>query len=66
MARANVPIVKTNLWCPKCEKTTSIFRKRNKQKKAGHKKKLYCYTCGKRTNHIELRDYELKLKGERR
>ena len=63
-------IVKTRLLCPVCKNYTTIIRKKCKQKKDGHHKKLYCYICKETHNFIELnryytnKDIEELLKGE--
>ncbi len=49
-----IPFKSTKLVCPKCGTVNTICRKRNKQKKAGHKKWLWCYKCKDTINHIEL------------
>jgi len=45
-------IVKS-MKCPKCNNIQTIRRKRNKNKKTGHRKPLWCIICQKRTLHIE-------------
>lgn len=39
--------------CPKCGIDMPIPRKRNKQRKADHKKALYCPRCKSRENFAE-------------
>ncbi len=56
-----VSMIETTLVCPKCENVTSIYRREASQRVFGHKKRLYCWKCKKKINHIELKDYNLKL-----
>ena len=54
--------VQTDLICPDCGNTFTIMRKENKQKKEFHKKWLYCPSCKKETDHIEVRNMDILLK----
>lgn len=49
-----IRVQQTRLLCPKCRTYTTIFRKKNKLKKDGHYKYLYCYICKETHNFIEL------------
>lgn len=53
MGHSKAKFVKTYLQCPNCGRIETICRLLGRQKKSGHKKKLYCFTCEKRTNHVE-------------
>jgi len=46
--------VMKDLKCLKCGSIHQIHRKVNRNKKAGHRKGLYCIYCGKKTKHEEL------------
>jgi Zn finger protein HypA/HybF involved in hydrogenase expression len=43
----------SEMRCEKCDGVFIIHRKLNRLRPIGHKKKLWCVKCGKRTNHIE-------------
>lgn len=46
----------SDFYCTKCgNKGIPIFRPNNKNREAGHLKKLYCLHCGEMTNHCEIR-----------
>lgn len=51
----------TTLLCPECGSTFPISRRLGKQKKLYHRKKLYCVTCKKETNQIEIKDIDMFL-----
>jgi len=53
--------IQTNLLCPECGNIFPIQRRVSKQKKALHKKWLYCPICNKEINHIEIRDIDIIL-----
>ena len=42
------------LRCAECDAVQTIRRKRNKLKKVGHRKHLYCVKCEERTLHVEI------------
>ena len=54
-------VCKAFLQCPKCGGKTSIWRRRNKLKKPGHRKPLWCTTCKKRTLHKEITELDYYL-----
>ena len=46
----------SDFFCTQCgNKSYSLFRKKSKQREPGHLKKLYCPTCMKEYNHVEIR-----------
>ena len=51
--------VESEFYCLKCgQKSFPILRNAGYQKKAGHRKKLYCFHCQEEINHIECRTME--------
>lgn len=46
----------SNLKCGKCNSVFPIQRKKSNQRKIDHIKDLYCFSCKKRTKHIELKE----------
>lgn len=45
-------------YCTQCgNRGIPIIRKSNKNRKAGHLKKLYCLNCKKETNHVECKPF---------
>ena len=50
------PTVVTDLICLDCGNKMTIQRYKNKQKKVGHIKDLYCVNCGKVTKYYEILD----------
>ena len=46
--------IKIALMCAECDAVQTIRRKKNKLKKVGHKKHLYCVKCEKKTLHVEM------------
>ena len=53
--------IKTYLICPECGNIFPIIRKESKQKKAFHRKYLYCPVCKKTTNQLEMKEYDKLL-----
>lgn len=49
-------IVMKELECGDCGTLFCVPRRLGRNKMAGHKKKLWCYRCKKRTVHIEKSD----------
>lgn len=48
----------SEFYCTECGmRGMPIMRKINKQREAGHLKKLYCLNCKKETNHAEIRPF---------
>lgn len=47
----------STLICPKCNNKAYIWRPSGKKRKTGHLKKLYCYKCKIKINHIEVGEY---------
>lgn len=41
------------LECLKCGNQSTIIRKVCKNRSINHKKRMFCFVCGKRTLHIE-------------
>lgn len=46
-----------DLECDKCGRIFTIQRKDSRNKAAGHIKHLWCITCGKRTPHVEMGEF---------
>ena len=42
------------LKCAECSTEQTIRRRKDRLKKKGHQKHLYCITCKRRTLHIEM------------
>lgn len=42
------------LRCLQCENVQTIYRRKCKNRSAGHIKHLYCVVCKSRVGHIEL------------
>lgn len=48
----------SNFYCTQCgNKGIPIFRKPGQGRAPGHLKRIYCLTCQKETNHVEIRPY---------
>lgn len=46
-----------NFYCTQCgTRGIPIPRKNNKQREAGHLKKMYCLCCDKEVNFVEIND----------
>lgn len=45
-------VIQTRLLCP-CGNMQTIWRRANRQRRAGHHKPLWCFKCMKRTLHTE-------------
>lgn len=46
----------SEFFCTQCGcKGLPIWRKKSKEREAGHLKKLFCLKCNKETNHIEIK-----------
>lgn len=46
----------SDFYCTCCgNKGIPIMRRKGKEREAGHLKKLFCLTCQKETNHVEIR-----------
>ena len=58
-------ITMKDLRCSVCGQVFRIPRKSGRNKVAGHKKKLYCFVCKKRTVHREMTTEGVKLKGRK-
>ena len=57
MAKNNITI--SRFFCTQCAcEGIPIARKQQKQREAGHLKKLYCINCKKECNHVEIRPFE--------
>ena len=56
MARMSTTL--TYYRCPECGNVFWVWRKSNARRRDGHLKLLFCTTCGKRTNHVQLKDGE--------
>ena len=51
-------ILDHEFYCCKCgTKGLPILRRVGKEKEKGHLKKLYCYKCKMKINHLELGEY---------
>lgn len=51
-----VNIHPSNFYCTQCgAKNINIYRPKGREREAGHLKKLYCFSCGKETNCIEIK-----------
>ena len=53
--------IRTDLICPECGSIFPIMRRENKQKNSFHSKYLYCPTCKKITNQLEMKEYDKLL-----
>ena len=53
--------IRTDLICPECGCIFPIIRRECNQKKAFHRKYLYCPTCKKTTNQLEMKEYDKLL-----
>ena len=53
--------IRTDLICPECGSIFPIMRRECNQKKAFHRKYLYCPTCKKTTNQLEMKEYDKLL-----
>ena len=51
-------VTQSGLICPECGSTFTIWRHKGSQRELYHKKFLYCITCQKVTNHIELHNID--------
>lgn len=48
----------SEFYCTECgQKGIPIARKKGKQREAGHLKKIFCLTCQKETNHVEIKPF---------
>ena len=48
----------SDFYCTECgKKGIPITRKKGNNKEPGHLKKLFCLTCKKEVNHVEIRPY---------
>lgn len=55
MGKRNV--VMSKFYCVLCgNKGLPVWRKTGNEREAGHLKKLYCFKCGKETNHAECKE----------
>ena len=50
-------MVASTLKCTKCNNRTIIWRPVDHKRKKWHLKKLYCYKCKMKINHLELGEY---------
>ena len=53
--------IRTDLIRPECGCIFPIMRRECNQKKAFHRKYLYCPTCKKTTNQLEMKEYDKLL-----
>lgn len=58
-------MVLKELECETCGQIFIVPRRGVRNKQAGHRKKLWCYICRKRTTHVELRNDGEVIKGRR-
>lgn len=56
--------IKKILSCVKCNNNQIIHRKTSRNKKAGHRKGLWCTICQKKTIHIELPEFIKNCRGD--
>lgn len=57
MATSNM-ITDDQFYCTQCgRKGLPIIRHKGKAREAGHLKKIFCLTCQKETNHVEVRPH---------
>lgn len=56
-------MVLKELGCEACGHIFLIPRRGMRNKKAGHRKKLWCFVCRKRTTHVELHNEGTKIRG---
>lgn len=47
--------------CPRCENKYTLFRPSAHLREKNHKKWLWCYKCKKKTNFIELGNFEEEI-----
>lgn len=48
----------SDFYCVKCgKKGLPIWRKKGKEREAGHLKKLYCIYCKEEINHVECKPF---------
>lgn len=50
----------SRLFCPVCENKFPIPRRKDKRRKNGHKKDIWCPYCKEVKTMIEIKDGELK------
>ena len=54
MKRLN--IISSDFYCTQCgTKNIPVYRTKGQEREAGHLKKLYCYTCEKEQNCVEIK-----------
>lgn len=54
MRRTNT--IPSDFYCTQCgNKNINVWRNKGKEREAGHLKKLYCFTCGKEVNNVEIK-----------
>ena len=59
MAGNRAKRVISDFYCINCgKKGIPVWRKRGHLREPGHRKALYCTTCGRVVNHIEIRTME--------
>lgn len=56
------PYIMSNFLCSECDLHLQIPRPKNKQRKVGHVKDMYCPVCKKETKFIEIGEYGIYLK----
>ena len=56
-----IKTVSTDLICPECGNVFTIMRRTSRQKKYYHHKQLYCPICKRKTNHIEMKNYDILI-----
>lgn len=44
--------------CEVCGTTFWVWRPMNRMRGGGHEKRLWCTVCGKRTNHLQMREMD--------
>lgn len=48
--------IMSEFFCTQCGcKGIPVWRKKGKEREAGHLKRLFCLKCNKETNHIEIK-----------
>ena len=48
-------------YCTQCgSRGLNVWRKRGAEREPGHLKKLFCFKCGKETNHVEIKEFAQK------
>lgn len=56
MKRSRSTYIPSDFYCCICgSKNIPVYRSKGQEREAGHLKKLYCYTCEKEQNCVEIK-----------